>query len=79
MSTLSAAAVAASGVVHSGNGNGSGGSADVNGGGKTTPKFSRSLSASTLKDALSKLATTPLNVTNPVAVLQANVEYVIFS
>ena len=35
---------------------------------------SRTLSASTLKDALSKLAAGPLHVSNPVAALQANVE-----
>ncbi|KJA22736.1 hypothetical protein HYPSUDRAFT_87132 [Hypholoma sublateritium FD-334 SS-4] len=36
----------------------------------------RTLSASTLKDALSKLASGPLHVSNPVAALQANVDFV---
>ncbi|KAF8957112.1 diacylglycerol acyltransferase-domain-containing protein [Flammula alnicola] len=39
-------------------------------------KSSRSLSANTLKDALSKLAATPLHVTKPVAALHANVNFV---
>ncbi|KAF8184456.1 DAGAT-domain-containing protein [Pholiota molesta] len=47
-----------------------------NGSGKTQARITRTLSATTLKDALSKLATTPLNVSNPVAVLQANVNFV---
>ena len=39
-------------------------------------KLTRTLSASTLRDRLSKLAATPLNVPNPVATLHANVKYV---
>ncbi|KIK05706.1 hypothetical protein K443DRAFT_3707 [Laccaria amethystina LaAM-08-1] len=39
-------------------------------------KLTRTLSASTLRDRLSKLAATPLNVPNPVATLHANVNFV---
>ena len=42
-------------------------------------KLTRTLSASTLRDRLSKLAATPLNVPNPVATLHANVKYVSLS
>ena len=42
-------------------------------------KLTRTLSASTLRDRLSKLATTPLHVPNPVATLHANVKYVSLS
>ncbi|PPQ85401.1 hypothetical protein CVT25_006397 [Psilocybe cyanescens] len=44
------------------------------GGGLSTS--SRTLSAGTLKDRLSKLAAAPLSVPNPVAALQANIDFV---
>ncbi|KAH9479273.1 Diacylglycerol O-acyltransferase 2B [Psilocybe cubensis] len=44
------------------------------GGGLSTSQ--RTLSAGTLKERLSKLAATPLSVPNPVAALQANIEFV---
>lgn len=62
----------------SGNVNGTssagGSNSNSNSGSSMLGRGARSLSASTLKDALAKLASRPLHVTNPVAALQANVE-----